>query len=195
MTRLYLIVHAHTQADPREEATRWRLSALGQEQALALAQAPFWAQVDRLLLSEEPKTWLTVGPLLARRPLPVTVDPRFNELDRGREWVDDYASQVAQAFAHPEQGVGGWEPAARALARFLDGLAEARRRFPGQILALVGHGLILSLYRSHLLGQQRVRLEDWRSLAFTSVAQVELEQALLVADFRLPAGIPTVKRG
>ncbi len=195
MSLLYLITHAHTRPDPEEAATRWRLSTLGEEQAAALARAPFWAQVDRLLLSREPKARLTVAPLLAHYSLPVTVDARFDELARGKAWIPDYAARVAHAFAHPSQSAGGWEPAAQALARFLDGVADARQRFPGQTLALVGHGLTLSLYRAHLLGQARVRMEDWQHLAFASVARVDLEHGVLEMDFRPVAGVPNTRRG
>ncbi|MEZ4611497.1 MAG: hypothetical protein R2838_14885 [Caldilineaceae bacterium] len=42
MTRLYLITHAHTAADPATDARLWRLSPTGVDQAAQLAAAPWW---------------------------------------------------------------------------------------------------------------------------------------------------------
>jgi broad specificity phosphatase PhoE len=186
--RLYLVTHAHTQQQQDVDTTGWVLSAEGVRQAAQLSRQPFWAEVDRIALSSEPKTRLTVQPVLRERNLPVLVEPRFDELRRGVSWIDDYTARVAQVFARPEDSIGGWEPAATALARFLDGIAELRRRFSGETLALVGHGLTLSLYRAYLLGREEVVLADWRQLSFAAVAQVDLDGNRLVADFRPVAG-------
>lgn len=186
-TLLYLITHAHTQAEPAIDTACWRLSAQGERQAAFLAQQPFWPQVDRIILSSEPKTRLTVAPLLARRPLPVMVDARFDELVRPG-WVEKYESRVAQAFASPEQPAGDWEPANRALNRVLAGVADLCIHLAGQTLALVGHGLTLSLYRAHLLGQTHVRFDDWRRLGFAAVALVDPVAGRLLRDFEAMAG-------
>lgn len=186
-TLLYLITHAHTQAEPAIDSSRWRLSTQGERQAELLAQQPFWAQVDRIILSSEPKTRLTVAPLLALRPLPVTVDARFDELVRPG-WVEEYESRVAQAFANPTQPAGAWEPASHALNRVLAGVADLCTQWAGQTLALVGHGLTLSLYRAHLLGQSHVLLADWRQLSFAAVAVADPVDGRLLQDFQAVAG-------
>ncbi len=175
-TLLYLITHAHTQPVWEVDCTRWDLSSAGAAQARALARQPFWPRVDRVILSSEPKTHLTVAPLLEQRPLPVHVDARFDELARGG-WVDDYSLRVARTFARPDVSAHGWEPARRALDRFLDGIDDLRHRFEGETLALVGHGLTSSLYRAHLLHQPQVSMDDWRGLSFAAVALIELNDA------------------
>jgi broad specificity phosphatase PhoE len=189
MSRLYLITHAHTSQQRDVDAARWRLSEMGVEQAKRLAAHSLWDEVDRIVLSSEPKTYLTVEPLLASRPLPVTVDARFDELKRTPEWTYDYAGRVAELFANPQRSIGGWEAAAAALARFTDGIDGLRREFPGKKLALVGHGLTLSLFRAHLLGQGEVSMQDWRTLSFAAVAQVDLNAMTLLADFEPVADI------
>ena len=82
MARLYLITHAHTQIDPAVDAAHWQLSPTGQAQADALAALPFWADIDRILVSSEVKTHLTIAPVLAQRAIPVTADRRFDEVKR-----------------------------------------------------------------------------------------------------------------
>lgn len=191
--KLYLIAHACTRQVPDTDAALWQLNELGRKQAAALARQPFWDEVDRLLLSREPKTRLTVAPLLQRRDLPVEEDDRFNELHRSPEWTCDYTARVAELFGSPRESIAGWEPAATALARFCGGIEDWASRHPQETLALVGHGLTFSLYRAHLLGLPVVALKDWRQLSFAAVACVQDGQ--IVADFAVPPGVPHVPRG
>ena len=191
--KLYLIAHACTRQVPGVDAARWQLDEVGRRQAAALARQPFWAEVDRLLLSSEPKTRLTVAPLLQERALPVEEDARFDELRRTPEWTYDYTARVAELFRRPQESVAGWEPAAEALTRFRAGLAAWSGRRPQERLALVGHGLTFSLYRAHLLGLPTVALRDWQALSFAAVACVEADR--IVEDFAVPPGVPNVPRG
>lgn len=162
-------------------------------QAAALARQPFWDEVDRLLLSREPKTRLTVAPLLKSKDLPVDEDDRFNELHRSPEWTNDYTARVAEVFRRPRESVAGWEPAADALTRFRAGIDDWAARHPHDTLALVGHGLTFSLYRAHLLGLPTVPLQDWRQLSFAAVACVQ--DGRIVDDFAVPRGVPHIPRG
>jgi len=179
---LYLITLAHTQQQAEIDARNWQLSAQGRQQAEALAQQPFWTQVSAVAVSSEAKTHLTISPLLEWRALPVIEDSRFDELRRGG-WIDDYGAQVAQTFSAPDQSVGDWEPATSALRRVQDAINAPCTAYAGETVALVGHGLTLSLYRSHLLGQQCVNLTDWRALGLAAVALVDASAGRLVSDF------------
>lgn len=186
--RLYLITHAHTEQVQDVNARQWVLSEQGKAQAEALARQPFWEDVDIILLSSEQKTRLTVQPVLTERLLPVWVEARFDELRRPG-WVDDYPERVRRALAEPAQPAGDWEPALHALDRFMDAMTLMKKRFVGQeTLALVGHGLILSLYRAHLLGQSQVDFEAWRTLSFASVALVDPMRERILEDFQPVAG-------
>ncbi len=189
---LYLITHAATQIDKTADAATWHLSAAGIEQVAQLVALPFWDEVDRVVLSSEAKTELTVVPLFTRRDLPRTVDPRLDELYRPG-WVDDYVGRVRQAFAEPLLPAGEWEAAADALARIRAAIADLCNIYPNQTLALVGHGLTLSLYRAYLLGHTHVNLDDWRNLSFAAVALVDPVQNKLLRDFVAAAG--TIPRG
>lgn len=189
MAHLYLVTHAHTQLDPAVNAARWQLSPTGQAQAVALAELPFWAKVDRILISSEAKTYLTVAPVLARRTIPVAADSRFDEVQRAG-WVEDYADRVQAFFASPEQAVGGWEAAAHALRRFMAGLQTHLRPDADRSVALISHGLVLSLYRAHLLGLPAADFAAWRQLGFAAVARVDLRGPTLIADFKAAVDSP-----
>jgi broad specificity phosphatase PhoE len=180
--RLYLITHAHTEAIPGAAADGWRLSRAGARQAAELARAPFWSEVQRIVVSSEPKTRLTVSDVLRERHLPVWVDVRFDELRRNG-WVADYVAAVTAALEWPDVSHLGWEPASDALRRGLDGLAALQRRIPDEAVALVGHGLHLSLLRAHWLGQASVDPDEWARLPFAAVALVALPESRLLADF------------
>ncbi|MFN8486544.1 MAG: histidine phosphatase family protein [Caldilineaceae bacterium] len=185
--QLYLITHAHTAQNRQTEATQWQLSDQGRQQATMLARQPFWAEVEQIVLSREPKTYLTVEPVIAQRGLPVLRDARFDELLRPG-WTEDYTAQVRQAFAQPAVAAGAWEPATAALTRFLAGISELCQRFPQNTLALVGHGLTLSLYRAYLLGKPQVDLAEWRQLSFAAVALVDPLAKTILKDFQPVAG-------
>lgn len=180
--KLYLVTHAQTEAMPTVDARTWSLSAAGNRQAALLAQQPFWATVDSVFLSSEPKTRLTIEPALSRHPLPVTVDARLDELHRPG-WVADYRARVEQAFAAPDQPAGDWEPASVALARVLAAIAALCPGHADTTSVLVGHGLTLSLYRAHLLGQSHVAIDDWRRLPFAAVALADPVAGSWLQDF------------
>ena len=194
--RIHLITHAHTTQLAATDARTWRLSPLGEQQATALAGQPWWGQIDLVAVSSEAKTRLTVAPLLAQRSLPLMTDGNLDELRRGG-WVDDYPAQVAQAFVRPDVPAGEWEAATDAYTRFEAGIAAvcaramalpARRMPDGPDVALVSHGLVLSLYRAALLGQHRVDWDAWRGLSFCAVAVVDPLARVLLHDFRPVAG-------
>jgi len=182
VTQLYLIRHAHTQADPVVDAAHWALSATGQVQAAALAALPFWDGVARILVSSEAKTRLTVAPVLTRRTLPVSVDGRFDEVQRPG-WVEDYAAQVQAALATPAQAIGGWEPVTHALHRFLAGLAAHLAPVGDAPVALVSHGLVLTAYCAYLRQQWPPAFTAWQQLGFAAVALVDLSGPTLLEDF------------
>jgi len=185
--KLYLITHAHTAQVPDMDVTRWVLSEQGVEQARQLAQQPFWDEVGQIALSLEEKTYLTVESVLANREVVYFHDRRFNELKRGG-WVGNYAERVQQAFGKPDEAAGDWEPASHALQRFQKGMADLCQKYAEETVAVVGHGLTMSLYRASLLGYDQVRFEDWQELSFASVALVDPVNEVLLEDFVAVAG-------
>lgn len=181
---VYLITHVATTQQRALDADQWGLADEGRAQAAKLALAPFWQSIDQVVVSSEPKTRLSVADVVAQRGLPVWVDSRLDELRRGG-WVENYGAHVAQVFARPDEPHGGWEPARRALARVLAAMQDIERRFRDQEVAVVGHGLTLSLLRAHYLGEARVCYEAWARLSFGAVAAVELPGGRWVQDFAL----------
>ena len=184
--KIYMITHAHTEQSPDVAVDTWRLSQRGIGQAEALANAPFWDEVDRVILSSESKTWLTVAEVVKARNLPVWIDSRFDELRRGG-WIVNYADQVAAAFGSPDIAMGEWERVNAVRERALQGLADVRRRFVDETVAVVGHGLCLSILRAEILGHRQIDIAAWRNLDFAAVACVVVTPCTLdlAFDFKM----------
>jgi broad specificity phosphatase PhoE len=202
---VHLLTHAHTHQQPAVDSRHWALSDVGKAQAAALIQAPIWARVCALVVSSEPKTRLTAEPVAEHYNLPIYVDARFDELQRGG-WIDDYAATVTAAFAAPTESIAGWETATSALSRALDALADWEAQAshsapPGDArgeIAIVGHGLSLSLLRAWFLthaaldsaaeravniNQVYVDADEWRRLPFGAWATFDTEARRIVQDF------------
>jgi broad specificity phosphatase PhoE len=184
MSLLYLVRHAATEPQPGVEPTLWNLSEAGFVAAAALAGRRFWPEVQRVVTSTERKAIATAAPAAEMWRLPLESQAAFNEVRRGG-WSEEYEADVAAFFARPDDPPQGWESAASAQQRTVEGLEAVARTFPGQNLALVGHGLLWSLLRAHLLGQAQVNARAWRAIRMPDVAvwQREANGWLLRQDF------------
>ena len=184
--KIYLITHAHTEQVQGVAVDAWQLSPRGRDEALHLAQAALWDDVAQIVVSAEPKSWLTVAELARERALPVWVDSRLDELRRGG-WIEDYARQVQAIFAEPRRAVGEWEAVDSVRQRAVAALDDLARRFAGETIAVVGHGLCLSIVRGYILGDEQINFHAWRRLAFGSYATVTWAPAQVLEDFPVAA--------
>lgn len=169
MPLLYLIRHAATRPEPDRPAAEWLLSEDGFFAAGALAGRRFWPEIGHIYTSTEPKAIATAAPAAQLWRLPSEPLPGLDEVRRGG-FVDDYDAQVQRFFEEPAQNVGEWESAEAARTRAVSALQDLLARHPGENLALVGHGLLWSLLRSHLLGHETVAPDEWRAIAMPDVA-------------------------
>ncbi|MBC8075843.1 MAG: histidine phosphatase family protein, partial [Chloroflexales bacterium] len=102
-------------------------------------------------------------------------DERLRELCRPAVWESQerYEQIVFQVFAAPDRSVEGWEPAGDVLHRMLAVLNEVSAARPEQSVALVGHGLALSLLLADLQGLPHPSLAAWRAIPFAAVAAID----------------------
>ncbi len=176
--RLYLVRHART-LPTGPDSREWPLSTDGMAEARQLAEAGFWADIDVLYSSPEPKALATVRPAAEQHALQIHEDDRLREIGRPTEWLDDYEAAVELYLEEPDTTPQGWEPVDEARAR-LEGLVrELEQRHPGQRVALCGHGLALTLYLSTLEGVLGRPFAVWRALGFGQVAVAEEGRLLL----------------
>lgn len=163
MTQLYLVRHASTQV-MGDAAEHWPLSEEGRREANNLARQDFWRPMDLLFSSPEPKALQTAEPVIRRWGIPLEIVECLRELRRPR-WMADYQRLIAQCFTEPQESVAGMEPAAQVaerIPRCIEGLVAAH---PGQTLAVVSHGLALTLFLARLAGRWPT-MAEWRAAPF-----------------------------
>ncbi len=170
MALLYLIHHARAQM-MGDAAARWPLSEQGRREAGVLARQDFWREVKLICSSPEPKALQTAEPAARRWGIPLETVRCLHELRRPR-LVPDYETVIAHIFAEPEVSIAGLEPAARAAERFtrcLENLVEAH---PEPTLAVVSHGLVITLFLARLENRWPT-VAEWRAVPFTGLAVID----------------------
>ena len=174
MTKVYLVRHAETKP-VGNDAALWPLSELGEAQARKLASQSFWADVQAIISSDEPKALATVSAIALERKIPLHTHHGLRELRRTSLWLDDYEARVLDVFQKPALSIEGWEPAADAHARILATLAELLLKFEGQPIAVVSHGLVLALLLASVNNRMGQVFDMWQQFGFADVVLMERE--------------------
>ncbi len=185
MSLIYLVRHPQTAVDLAIPSREWVLSLEGEQQARHLARQPFWGQVDMLFTSDEPKSTVTVETVAEQTGLPWAVRGCLGELDRSAFQPPDiaaYRSAVARMFSSPHESIRGWEPRARAEERIVTCVQELVAQHDGSNLAIVSHGLILTILVAHLAGMSSP-FDFWREIGFASVAVLDSAGWEMVTPF------------
>lgn len=193
MPILYLVRHPHTRVDPSQPASRWGLSDRGRAEVRTLVALPLWASVSHVYTSSQPKTTLVGTAVQQAHSIPFTVNNALDEAQRDG-WLGTDAFEAAQRafFVEPESTpVAGWESAHAAQTRFLaamDGIL--RQHPPGESLAVVSHGTVLTLYAAHVRGVPPT-FDDWQQIGFAAIMAVDRATLQPLTPF-LPAPYDTL---
>jgi 2,3-bisphosphoglycerate-dependent phosphoglycerate mutase len=180
---LYLIRHAHSQRTALPAET-WALSELGIQQALKLAELPFWSEVQIICTSLEPKAFQTAQIVSEQHNLPVEPVFDLRELRRTEAFVPDYITAVHEVLENPLKSYNGWEPAGEAQTRIMTAIERLLMFHEGETLAVVSHGLVLTLYLAYLTNTVPT-LDLWHSLPFASATQVDPEARVALNRFTI----------
>jgi broad specificity phosphatase PhoE len=180
--------------DLNRPAESWDLNAAGEAELAALLDAPFWAQIAAVYASEERKAIRVAEVAADRYRLPWRSIAGLGEVDRSATTPRDretYEAAVAALFSRPDERILGWESASEAVGRFRRVLDEALADDPGESLAVVAHGLVLSLLLADLRGEPP-SLDRWRALGFGAVAALDCATLRPLCDFLTApyAGLP-----
>jgi broad specificity phosphatase PhoE len=189
MTKLILVRHAAPAMDACVAPNQWPLSETGRHsvRALARALAPFWPAA--LVSSREAKAAETAALLARALDTRYTTAPGLQEHSRASlGWVGeaDFQAGVAALFARPAEVVFGDESADRAFERFRAAVNDVLDLFPEQNIALVSHGIVMTL----LITRSQTDpdpLAFWQRLGLPSVAvlnrpNLALEQLIEKVD-------------
>jgi 2,3-bisphosphoglycerate-dependent phosphoglycerate mutase len=171
MALLYLIRHARAQM--RGDAPeRWPLSEEGWREASVLSRQDFWREVEYIFSSPEPKALQTAEPAARRWGIPLMTVDDLRELCRP-QLIPDYQVTIARLFADPEASIASMEPAAQAAERITRRLKELAAAHPKQTLAVVSHGLVLTLFLARLENRWPT-VAEWRAVPFAGLAIVDM---------------------
>ena len=153
-TRLYLVRHAAATIRSDRPTADWHLSPEGRAAVGVLATEPHWSGLCCLHTSPEAKAACTAQRIAACHGLPMYVVQDLREVEN-RTWVDQcrYRSQV-QSYLEGD-AVDAWEPKEAALGRMRGCIGAITTRHKGEEVAVVSHGLALTLYLAGLLGLDR----------------------------------------
>ncbi len=193
MTRLILVRHAQSMPSSELPESDWPLSALGQDQAAALAPVLAELGVDALASSPYRRAIETLRPFAEAAGLPIAVDPDLRERALGG-WLEnptEVEDAVRRMHADLEFCLPGGETGLACLARFRAALGRAIEQSDGAIIAVGSHGGVLS----HLLASLEAELpaEFWRRIRNPHLFIFETRPALRLVGERTLDGAAGVK--
>lgn len=149
MPTLILVRHSIPAIDPARSADQWSLSAEGRQRCAPLADRLAQHHPGVIVTSVEPKAVETARLVAERLGLPLEVAEGLHEHDRRGVPFESRAAfeaAVARFFAEPARLVFGNETADGAHARFAAAVAVVLARHPGENVAVVTHGTVMTLF-------------------------------------------------
>lgn len=167
----------------------WRLTDLGERQALELADSLTSLNLARVVTSDEPKT-IRTGAVIARAlRLPAQARSGLGEHARATapyfDRPDDFHAAVKALFERPAERVFGEESANEAHARFHAAVSDLMAEATGDEL-VVTHGTVLSLLVARANGLDA--FEFWRrELAMPMLVTLAWPSLKRVATFTPPS--------
>jgi broad specificity phosphatase PhoE len=153
---VFFITHPDVAIDPAIPVSDWPLNGRGQARMHAMTAQPWARGVRRIFASSERKARHAAKILaeaLGHDGYTVIVD--LGENDRsatGFLTKDEFEATADAFFAHPQESIRGWEPAAVAQARIVRAIeqAVAQTPEPAADIAIIGHGGVGTLLYCHL---------------------------------------------
>ena len=187
MSYLFLIRHALTKKTEKPPET-WPLSLTGQKDSVELAEKKFWRDVEIIFSSPESKAYSTAQPASRQWNIPIQINSCLREVHRPY-LVEDYKTTVARFFSSPEKSIREWEPASQATTRIKECIRNILSIHSKKNLAVVSHGLILTLFLADLENRNPI-VEEWSIIPFPGVAIIDSDKGTLIQPWENPANIP-----
>lgn len=151
--KLLFIRHSDVQRNPATPSREWLLSEDGRSRARQLAPQIVPHNPTRIITSDEPKARET-GHIIANE-LSLPWQPATNLHEHDRQGAPFFTSKeafetaVARFFNNPDTLVFGNETANQAFERFDTAVHRLIADYPEDILAIVTHGTVLTLFLAH----------------------------------------------
>jgi broad specificity phosphatase PhoE len=178
---LILIRHSQSQQVPERPASQWPLTEEGRQRCIALAERLAAYAPDLIVTSRERKASETGALVAARLGRPVEIADGLHEHQREHVgWLSNQAFEqaVAAFFTRPDDLVFGEETASQAGARFDAAVRDVLAAHPGQNVAIVSHGTVITLFLAQHTGV--APLPFWSSLGMPAIVALALPELKLL---------------
>ena len=186
MYALY-VSHPQVQIDPNVPVPKWGLSPRGREWAQGFASAVLVKSLTRIVTSDETKAVETADILGRALGLTPEVVDGLGELDRsvpGYVPADRFEELANLCFAKPEESAEGWERAVDAQQRIVKALDRVLAGHdPNDPIAIIGHGGVGTLLKSHLAHRPISRAGDQPPGSGGNAYMIRLTDRLLLGDW------------
>jgi broad specificity phosphatase PhoE len=167
---LVLVRHARPEVVRGAPSILWRLSEDGRKSCEALADKLRAYGLRHVVTSTEPKAFETGRLLSTALGIPVSKLDGLEEHHRDAEqFVDNatFEARIGDLFRTPDRIVFGSETASAAASRFTAAVEQSVASYPGESLAVVAHGTVISLVVAARTGMDGFDL--WRRLGMPSL--------------------------
>jgi 2,3-bisphosphoglycerate-dependent phosphoglycerate mutase len=166
--RLFLVRHCESTG---QEASA-PLTAVGQTQAVCLADHLETLGVELLVSSPYTRAQQSIAPLAQRLGLPVEIDPRLAERLLSAAPLEHWREAIRQTFEEPDLAWPGGESSRTALARGRAAVDALLTR-PVRVLVVVTHGNLMTLILRSF--ETRFGFQAWEHLANPDVYCIEVD--------------------
>jgi broad specificity phosphatase PhoE len=182
LNTLILIRHSQSQQEPERPASQWPLTEEGRRRCIALAERLATYSPDLIVTSRERKASETGALVAAHLGRPVETADGLHEHQREQVgWLSNQAFEqaVVAFFTRPDELVFGEETASQAGARFDAAVRAVLAAHPGQNIAIVAHGTVITLFLAQHAGV--APLPFWSSLGMPAIVALALPELKLLA--------------
>jgi len=172
---LILIRHSQSQPAPDHPASQWVLTQAGRRRCVALAARLAAYAPDAIVTSRERKAGETGALVAAQLGLPSAVADGLHEhLREHVGWLPNpmFEQAAAAFFTRPDEQVFGEETAGQASARFNAAVQNVLAAHPGQNVAIVAHGTVITLFVAQHTGI--APLPFWKRLGMPAIVVLSL---------------------
>jgi 2,3-bisphosphoglycerate-dependent phosphoglycerate mutase len=171
--RLFLVRHCESTG---QEASA-PLTAVGQSQAVRLADYLETLGVELLVSSPYTRAQQSIAPLAGRLALPVEVDPRLAERVLSAAPLEHWREAIRQSFADLDLAWPGGESSRTAMARGRAAVDALLTR-PVRVLVVVTHGNLMTLILRSF--ETQFGFQAWERLSNPDVYCIEIAERVRV---------------
>jgi 2,3-bisphosphoglycerate-dependent phosphoglycerate mutase len=154
---LYLV--RHCQATGQEPDAP--LTAIGQQQAIALADWLCNVSIGRIISSPFVRAYQSIVPLAEHLGLTIEVDDRLVERVLSPVSLDDWQEQLAETFIDLDLSFAGGESSHTAMMRGVSVVEQAMQQIVDPVV-FVTHGNLMTLILKHF--SERIGYAEWENL-------------------------------